>query len=102
VSLSVFCLGSLGRARSAQQNTGSSVASARSVHLSSAESERTCKECTPEGFTDSKEASRLLNTLEGGTVQRKAQKRNRTTEGSVKLCQEGIERVHRVHQRTLF
>jgi hypothetical protein len=35
-------------------------------------------------------------------VQRKAQRRNRTTEGSVKLCQEGIERVHRVHQRTLF
>jgi hypothetical protein len=27
----------------------------------------------------------------GGTVQRKAQRRNRTTEGSVKLCQEGIE-----------
>jgi hypothetical protein len=26
-------------------------------------------------------------------VQRKAQRRNRTTEGSVKLCQEGIERV---------
>jgi hypothetical protein len=38
----------------------------------------------------------------GGTVQRKAQRRNRTTEGSVKLCQEGIERVHRVHQRTPF
>jgi hypothetical protein len=35
-------------------------------------------------------------------VQRKAQKRNRTTEGSVKLCQEGIERVQRVHQRTPF
>jgi hypothetical protein len=27
---------------------------------------------------------------------------DRTTEGSVELCQEGIERVHRVHQRTLF
>jgi hypothetical protein len=35
-------------------------------------------------------------------VQRKAHKRNRTTEGSVKLCQEGIERVQRVHQRTPF
>jgi hypothetical protein len=27
---------------------------------------------------------------------------DRTTEGSVELCQEGIERVHRVHQRNLF
>jgi hypothetical protein len=27
---------------------------------------------------------------------------DRTTEGSVELFQEGIERVHRVHQRTLF
>jgi hypothetical protein len=35
-------------------------------------------------------------------VQRKAQRRNKTTEGSVELYQEGIERVHRVHQRTLF
>jgi hypothetical protein len=38
----------------------------------------------------------------GGTVQRKEQRRNITTEGSVKLCQEGIERVHRVHTRELF
>jgi hypothetical protein len=27
---------------------------------------------------------------------------DRTTEGSVELCQEGIERVHRVHWGTLF
>ena len=39
-------------------------ASARSALTNSAELERTCKECTPEGFTDSKEASELLNTLE--------------------------------------
>ena len=35
-------------------------------------------------------------------MQRKARGRNRATEGSVELCQEGIERVHRVHQRILF
>jgi hypothetical protein len=35
-------------------------------------------------------------------VQRRAQEEDRTTEGSVKLCQEGIERVHRVHQGILF
>jgi hypothetical protein len=27
---------------------------------------------------------------------------DKNIEGSVELCQEGIERVHRVHQRTLF
>jgi hypothetical protein len=35
-------------------------------------------------------------------VQRKAQrKENRITEDSVKLCQEGIERVQRVHEEEL-
>jgi hypothetical protein len=29
----------------------------------------------------------------------KAQGEDRTTEGSVKLCQKGIEHVHRVHRR---
>jgi hypothetical protein len=42
----------------------SSEASARSALLNSEESERTCQEGTPGGFTDSKEASELLNTLE--------------------------------------
>jgi hypothetical protein len=32
-------------------------------------------------------------------VQRRAQREDRITEGYVKLCQEGIERVHRVHRR---
>jgi hypothetical protein len=44
------------------------------------------------------EASELLNTLEVKTVQRKAQ-RDRITEDSVKLYQEGIERVQRVHKK---
>jgi hypothetical protein len=35
-------------------------------------------------------------------VQRKAQRRNRTTEGSVELCQEGIERVQVCTGGTLF
>jgi hypothetical protein len=29
-------------------------------------------------------------------------KEDKTTQGSVELYQEGIEKVHRVHQRTLF
>jgi hypothetical protein len=45
------------------------------------------------------EASRLLNTLEVKTVQRRAQRENKITEDSVKLCQEGIERVQRVHKK---
>jgi hypothetical protein len=35
-------------------------------------------------------------------VQRKAQRRNITTEGSIKLCQEGIERVQVCIGGTLF
>jgi hypothetical protein len=62
----------------------------------------TCQEGAPEEVIRLKEeASRLLNTLK----ERLCRGRHRediTSVGSVELCQEGIERVHRVHQRTLF
>jgi hypothetical protein len=45
------------------------------------------------------EASRLLNTLEVETVQRKEQREGINIEGYVKLCQVGIERVQRVHEK---
>jgi hypothetical protein len=44
------------------------------------------------------EASRLLNTLEGRFVQRRAQ-RDKIEEDFVELCQEGIEQVQGVHKR---
>jgi hypothetical protein len=57
-----------------------------------------CKEWTPETFTDSRRSLKVVEHLRGqGIVQRKAQKRNKTTEGFVKICHEGIERVQRVH-----
>jgi len=57
-------MGSLGCARTAQYNIGSSVASEWSAHLNFTESKRMCKECTPGGFIDSKESLELLNNLE--------------------------------------
>jgi hypothetical protein len=49
-------------------------------------------EGTPEEVIDSREKPQgCLNTLEVKTVQRKAQREDRITEGSMKLCQEGIE-----------
>jgi hypothetical protein len=51
-----------------------------------------CKECTPERFTDSRRSLKVVEHIGGrGNMQMKAQKRNKTTEGFVKLCQEGIE-----------
>jgi hypothetical protein len=58
-------LGSLGYARSAQQNKGGFVANARSVHLRFTESKRTCKEFTPERFTDSRRSLNIVEHLGG-------------------------------------
>jgi hypothetical protein len=56
------------------------------------------QEGAPEKSWTREEASELLNTLEVKTVQTKAQ-RDRITEDSMKLCQEGIERVQRVKKK---
>jgi hypothetical protein len=45
---------------------------------------------------------KVVEHLGGNIVQRRAQRVDRVTEGSIKLCQEGIEKVKRVHRRTLF
>jgi hypothetical protein len=96
-------LGSLGSARSAQQNIWKFC------------SQR--KECAYEPLTEFREGCarrahqriyKLMETLKvtehlrGRTVQRRAQREDKIVEDSVKLFQEGIEQVQGVHQGTLF
>jgi hypothetical protein len=64
----------LGYARSAQQNIGASVASARSAHLISAKSEKNMPGGRTRVITRSRGTSRLLNTLEGGLCERSTKK----------------------------
>jgi hypothetical protein len=48
---------------------------------------------------NSKETSRLLNTLEARLCRGGHRERDKTIEGSVELCQEDIECVQRVHKK---
>jgi hypothetical protein len=73
-----FFLGSLGCARSAQQNIGGSVASARSAHM---KLESSSEENVLGGHTRKihklKRSHRVTEHFEGETVQRKAQKKTK-------------------------
>jgi hypothetical protein len=58
---------------------------------------KTCQEGAPEEVTDSGRILKVVEHLGGKTVQRRAQRIDRISENSVRLCQEGIERMHRMH-----
>jgi hypothetical protein len=45
---------------------------------------------------------RVIEYFGGGTMKRKSQRRNKITEGSLKICQEGIEHVQVCTEGTLL
>jgi hypothetical protein len=93
-------LGSLGCARSAQQNVRSSVASARSAHLNlSVEFRGECARRAHQDRLQTQESLKVTEHLGGKTVQRRHRERHNLLEGFVEALQGGIERVQRVHEK---
>jgi hypothetical protein len=58
---------------------------------------KTCQEGAPEEVTDSGRILKVVENLGGKTVQRRAQRIGIISENFVRLCQEGIEGMHKMY-----